>query len=263
MRDGARGFKRRFSDWGALYTDFVVKGQPSRQLCSLSFGSRLSFTASPAVWNRDRHAERRPRLIARQRIASCIRRWFEAQGFVEVDPPALQPSPGNETHLIGFATNLERPDGLSSAAYLHTSPEFAMKKLLTAGETRIFSLSHVFRNRERTALHAPEFTMLEWYRVGAPLTRLMDDCAALVALAAYALDAKAFAFRGREANPFEPPERLTVREAFSPPRRRRSLRQPVASRRAQPGDSRSSEGGRRPQGRGGRHMVRHVQPSSQ
>ena len=213
MRDGARGFKRRFGDWGALYTDFVVKGQPSRQLCSLSFGSRLSFTASPAVWNRDRHAERRTRLIARQRIASYVRRRFEAKGFVEVDPPALQPSPGNETHLIGFATSLERPDGSSSAAYLHTSPEFAMKKLLTAGETPIFSLSHVFRNRERTALHAPELTMLEWYRVGAPLTRLMDDCAALVALAAHVAGARAFTFRGRR-NPFEPPERVTVREAF-------------------------------------------------
>ncbi len=174
----------------------------------------MSFTASPALWNRDRHAERRTRLLARQRIANYVRRWFEAKGFVEVDPSALQPSPGNETHLIGFATALERPDGSSSAAYLHTSPEFAMKKLLTAGETRIFAMPHVFRNRERTALHAPEFTMLEWYRAGAPLTRLMDDCAALVALAAYAADAKAFAFRGRTANPFEPPERLTVREAF-------------------------------------------------
>jgi lysyl-tRNA synthetase class 2 len=214
VRDGARGFKRRFGDWGALYTDFGVKGQPFRQLCSLSLGSRLSFTASPAFWNRDHHAERRPRLLARQRIASYVRRWFAAKGFVEVDPAALQPSPGNETHLIGFATTLERPDGSSSAAYLHTSPEFAMKKLLTAGETRIFSLSHVFRNRERTALHAPEFTMLEWYRVGAPLAHLMDDCAALVALAAHVAGAKAFAFRGREANPFEPPERVTVREAF-------------------------------------------------
>ena len=89
-----------------------------------------------------------------------------------------------------------------------------MKKLLAAGETQIFSLSHVFRNRERTALHAPEFAMLEWYRVGAPLARLMDDCAALLALAAHVAGAKTFAFRGREASPFEPPERVTVREAF-------------------------------------------------
>jgi elongation factor P--(R)-beta-lysine ligase len=99
-------------------------------------------------------------------------------------------------------------------AYLHTSPEFAMKKLLAAGERRIFSLVNVFRNRERTALHAPEFVMLEWYRASAPLERLVEDCIAIVALAAHVAGAKAFVHRGREANPFDPPELLTVREAF-------------------------------------------------
>jgi lysyl-tRNA synthetase class 2 len=143
-----------------------------------------------------------------------IRRWFDAHGFVEADAAALQVSPGNETHLHGFRTALVAPDGSASEAWLHTSPEFAMKKLLSAGEKQIFSLSHVFRNRERTALHAPEFTMLEWYRVGAPLARLMDDCAALLALAAHVTGARTFAFRGREASPFEPPARVTVRDAF-------------------------------------------------
>jgi lysyl-tRNA synthetase class 2 len=89
-----------------------------------------------------------------------------------------------------------------------------MKKLLAAGETQIFALAHVFRNRERTALHAPEFTMLEWYRVGASLERIMDDCAALTALAAHVAGANTFAFRGRGADPFKPPERLTARDAF-------------------------------------------------
>ena len=148
------------------------------------------------------------------RVAEFVRRWFNANGFVEVDTAALQASPGNETHLHGFRTLLVRPDLSASEAYLHTSPEFAMKKLLAAGETRIFSLSHVFRNRERTALHAPEFTMLEWYRVAAPLARLMDDCAALLALAAHVAGAKSFSFRGRQASPFEPAERVTVRQAF-------------------------------------------------
>jgi lysyl-tRNA synthetase class 2 len=99
-------------------------------------------------------------------------------------------------------------------AYLHTSPEFAMKKLLAAGERQIFSLTDVFRNRERTALHAPEFAMLEWYRAHASLERLMEDCSALVALAAHISEAKTFLYRGREANPFVPPERMTVRDAF-------------------------------------------------
>ena len=113
-------------------------------------GSLLSSSASPPFWNRDRHAERRRHASRARAIASFVRRWFDAKGFVEVDPAALQASPGNETHLHGFQTTLVRPDGSSSAAYLHTSPEFAMKKLLAAGETQIFALSHVFRNRERT-----------------------------------------------------------------------------------------------------------------
>ena len=89
-----------------------------------------------------------------------------------------------------------------------------MKKLLAAGERQIFALTSVFRNRERTALHAPEFVMLEWYRAHAPLERLIEDCAAVVALAAHVAGTKAFVYRGREASPFDPPERMTVRDAF-------------------------------------------------
>ena len=170
---------------------------------------------SPApFWTPDRHGERRARLVARSAIANMTRRWFDARGFLEVDPSALQASPGNETHLHGFRTTLLRPDGGSEPLWLHTSPEFAMKKLLSAGETQIFALSHVFRNRERSALHAPEFAMLEWYRADAPLSRIMDDCAALLALAGHVTGANIFTWRGRQASPFEPPERLTVRDAF-------------------------------------------------
>jgi lysyl-tRNA synthetase class 2 len=143
-----------------------------------------------------------------------VRRWFCARRFIEVQPAALQASPGNETHLHGFKTALVLPDGSPYDAYLHTSPEFAMKKLLTAGERQIFSLSSVFRNRQRTALHAPEFAMLEWYRAEASLERLVEDCAAIIALAAHIAGAEMFAYRGREASPFDPPDRITVRDAF-------------------------------------------------
>ena len=165
-------------------------------------------------WAPDRHADRRPRLIARARLASALRGWFGGQGFVEVEPAALQVSPGNETHLHGFATQMIASDGREATAYLHTSPEFAMKKLLAGGETRIFTLARVFRNRERTALHAPEFTMLEWYRVGERLDSLMADCAAVLRLAAEAAGTRNLRFRGREADSFAEPERLSVREAF-------------------------------------------------
>ena len=97
-----------------------------------------------------------------------------------METAALQVSPGNETHLHAFATELIGPDGERRPLYLHTSPEFACKKLLAAGEERIFTFAPVFRNRERGALHHPAFTMLEWYRAGEPYETLMEDCAALL-----------------------------------------------------------------------------------
>jgi lysyl-tRNA synthetase class 2 len=197
-----------------LYTGFGGEGQSASAVIRfLRPRGSLSSSATP-FWSRDRHAERRGRLHARAQILSFARRWFNAKGFVEADPAALQASPGNETHLHGFRTALILPDGSPRDAYLHTSPEFAMKKLLAAGERQIFSLTHVFRNRERTALHAPEFAMLEWYRADARLERIIEDCATLTALAAHIAGARTFVFRGREANPFEPPERLSVRDAF-------------------------------------------------
>src|SRR6478609_4078042 len=134
-------------------------------------------------WDRDRHADRRPALIQRGRIKAAARAWFEGQGFTEVECGALAVSPGNEAHLHAFETRLVAPEG-ERALYLHTSPEFAAKKLLAAGEERIFEFARVFRNRERTRLHAPEFTMLEWYRTRAPYEAVIDDTLALLRLAA-------------------------------------------------------------------------------
>jgi lysyl-tRNA synthetase class 2 len=165
-------------------------------------------------WCRDRHQDRRPFLLARSRIKGAIRTWFENHGFVEVDTAALQVSPGNETHLSAFATELIRPDGARSPLYLHTSPELACKKLLAAGEQRIFTFAPVFRNRERGALHHPAFTMLEWYRAREPHERLMEDCAALLRLAAEASGSTDLAYAGHRVDPFASPECLTVAKAF-------------------------------------------------
>ncbi|MBN9237580.1 MULTISPECIES: EF-P lysine aminoacylase EpmA [Phyllobacteriaceae] len=169
--------------------------------------------ASP-WWTPDVHADRRPRLMMRNRIAAAIRNWFTSGDFIEVQTAILQTSPGNETHLSAFATEAIGPDGGRQPLYLHTSPEFACKKLLAAGEKRIFSLGPVYRNRERGPLHHPEFTMIEWYRVGETYDQLMADCAELLSLAAECAGTKRFVYRGREADPFLPPERLTVAEAF-------------------------------------------------
>jgi lysyl-tRNA synthetase class 2 len=170
---------------------------------------------SSPFWDPEVHADRRPALLARGRIVADLRAWFAAYDFVEVETGALQVSPGNETHLHAFATALIAPDGTSRPLYLRTSPEFTCKKLLAAGERRIVEFAKVFRNRERGALHAPEFTLVEWYRAGEPYGTLMTDCAAILALAAEAAGTRQLRFRDRTADPFAEPERLTVAEAFA------------------------------------------------
>ncbi|HEV2100439.1 MAG TPA: EF-P lysine aminoacylase EpmA [Stellaceae bacterium] len=132
-------------------------------------------------WRPERFAQRRERLEQRGHILAAVRRFFAEQGFVEVDTPALQQSPGLEPHLSAFATELHDPHGGQQLRrYLHTSPEFAMKKLLVAGMPRIWQLAHVFRNGERSITHHPEFSMLEWYRTGASWRDLIPDCIGLL-----------------------------------------------------------------------------------
>jgi elongation factor P--(R)-beta-lysine ligase len=166
-------------------------------------------------WTPDVHADRRPLLLARGRIVGALRAWFAAREFLEIEAGILQVSPGNEAHLHAFATDLVTPALERSRLYLHTSPEFAAKKLLAAGERRIFEFARVFRNRERGALHHPEFTLLEWYRAGEPYEAVMEDCAAILAVAARAAGTMQLSFRGRTADPFATPERLTVADAFA------------------------------------------------
>jgi lysyl-tRNA synthetase class 2 len=153
--------------------------------------------------------------MARNRMETATRNWLATRDFVMVDPPGLQRSPGNEAHLHAFQTVAIGNDGVAGWRYLHTSPEFTMKKLLAAGETRIASLGHVWRNRERGPLHHPEFTMLEWYRAGEPYIAVMDDCVALIRLAAETVGAKQLRYRDRSCDPFAQPERLSLADAFA------------------------------------------------
>jgi lysyl-tRNA synthetase class 2 len=174
----------------------------------------MSTSTETPWWDPRRRPDRLPFLTARGRITRAVRHWFETQGFSEVETAALQVSPGNEAHLHAFATTALTTDGRPTPMYLHTSPEFACKKLLASGEPAIFTLGKVWRNRERGPLHHPEFTMLEWYRANEPYQAIMVDCAALLATAAEAAQATRLSFHGREADPFLEPERLTVAEAF-------------------------------------------------
>jgi lysyl-tRNA synthetase class 2 len=171
------------------------------------------MTVSP-WWDADRHADRRPFLVARGRIKAALRRWFAGHDFTEVEAGILQVSPGNETHLHAFATEAVSIEGRRAPLFLHTSPEFAAKKLIAAGETRIVDFARVFRNRERGPLHHPEFTMVEWYRVGETYEQLMTDCADLLRLACAAAGRDALVWREAACDPALEPERLTLAEAF-------------------------------------------------
>src|SRR5580658_9590813 len=165
-------------------------------------------------WSPRRHADIRPFLQARSAISKAVRTWFDEQGFTEIETAILQVSPGNETHLHAPRTELHGADGTRATRYLRTSPEFACKKLLAAGERKIFEFARVFRDRERGALHLPEFTMLEWYRADASYDAVMADSVVLIAHAAQATGIGQFSFRGRIADPFAEPELLTVAAAF-------------------------------------------------
>lgn len=170
--------------------------------------------SSAQWWTPSVHADRRPFLLGRNAIQAAFRGYFAERDFIEVDTATLQVSPGNEAHLHAFATEAIGNDGVASPLYLHTSPEFACKKLLAAGEPRISCFAHVYRNRERGPLHHREFTMLEWYRAGEGYEVLMQDCAALLALSAETTKTRSFAYRGRACDPFLEPERLSIAEAF-------------------------------------------------
>ncbi len=165
-------------------------------------------------WSARRHADRRPFLMARGRMLAAIRGYFTEREFAEVECGALQLSPGNEAHLHAFATEWNAPGAGKQRLYLHTSPEFACKKLLAAGETRIFDVARVYRNAERGALHAPEFTMLEWYRAGEPYDAVITDCLALLKLAAAEAKTDILKFRNVTCDPHAPARRISVADAF-------------------------------------------------
>jgi lysyl-tRNA synthetase class 2 len=166
-------------------------------------------------WRPDVFARRRPMLEMRARLTAATRAFFAGNDFLEVDTPALQVSPGMEPHLAAFATELIAPDHLSRRPfYLHTSPEFAMKKLLAAGLPRIFQLAHVFRNGERASTHHPEFTMLEWYRPG-DYAGIIDDSARLMAAISAVAGRNRVGWRGVDCDLTAAPEIVTVQAAFA------------------------------------------------
>ena len=139
--------------------------------------------------------ERRAALLAR------AREFFAARGVLEVDTPLLVNSPVSDVHIA--SATVELGGAAAPPLYLHTSPEYAMKRLLACGCGDIYQICHVVRGNERGRLHNPEFTLIEWYRIGFSLAALMDEVEALVR------SLLAAAAAGRRG------ERLSYREAFA------------------------------------------------
>lgn len=167
-------------------------------------------------WAPEAVRSRLPHLQARGRVVRAVRSFFEDRDFHEVETPALQISPGLEPHIMAFATDLVGPNPDDRRTlYLHTSPEFAMKKLLAGGVPRIFQIAKTYRNGERSQTHSPEFTMLEWYRAHAGYHDLMADCVALVRAACRAAGRGKITFRGLQSDPFLDWEVLPVADAFT------------------------------------------------
>ena len=141
-------------------------------------------------------------LAERARVVRAVRAFFESRGFLEVETPAIVPSPGMDLHLDAFAVGED---------WLITSPEYQMKRLLADGWERIFQIARCFRRGERGAQHNPEFTMVEWYRGHAGAEDVMRDTEQLAA----AVSGGAFRVDGRTVDARPPFERITVCEAFA------------------------------------------------
>jgi elongation factor P--(R)-beta-lysine ligase len=171
-------------------------------------------------WHPETLARKRPFLDARRAAVKAVRAYFQAEGFIEVETPAIQVSPGIERHIRPLVVSLREPlEGEGRVRYLHTSPEFGMKKLLAGGLPKIMQLCRVWRDGERSPLHEPEFTMLEWYRAGVDYGAVMKDCAAVMRNVAKAAQ-RSLANNGllqwdeKTCDPLQAPQRLTVQEAF-------------------------------------------------
>ena len=158
---------------------------------------------------------KRPYLEKRSQVIKALRHFFEARDFTEVHTPALQICPVMDAHIQAFKTTRYDVNGSSTQEmYLHTSPEFDMKKLLAAGMERIYQMCPVYRNGEGSPRHSPEFMIIEWYRSGANYHAIMDDCEALLRDIAQVLDITQYRNGDAVCDPFQPIERISVAQAF-------------------------------------------------
>lgn len=169
----------------------------------------------PELWSR---------YLVREQVVDATRAFFKQQGFHEVETPLLVEHPGTEPYLEVFETKLHTEGGKQRRAFLLTSPEFAMKKLLVAGSGNIFQICKSFRNYEgESSRHNPEFTIMEWYRTPGDYRDIMTDCEQLVqavwrsvhAEEAHTAERVTLEYQGRRFELQSPWPRLSVAEAFA------------------------------------------------
>jgi len=151
-------------------------------------------------------ASRRSHLWLRARIIQAIRDFFTARGYLEIETPYLIPAPTPETHIDPIETE---------AGFLHTSPELCMKRLLASGYTKIFQICKSFRRGERGNIHLPEFTLLEWYRIGIDYRAIMEECEEMISgIARLLCHGESIVYRGDKISLERPWDWMSVREAF-------------------------------------------------
>ncbi|PJB72845.1 MAG: EF-P lysine aminoacylase GenX [Alphaproteobacteria bacterium CG_4_9_14_3_um_filter_47_13] len=166
-------------------------------------------------WYPENFASNLPYLKMRMGLIKAVRAYFDAQDFYEIETPILQVCPVMDTHIHAFASDILGVDlKKERTLYLHTSPEFAMKKLMVAGIDRLYQICHVFRNGEGSRLHSPEFTMIEWYRAPGGYEDIMEDCIGLLRFCAEKLGVKTFRHKDKTCDPFKSWQKISVAEAF-------------------------------------------------
>jgi lysyl-tRNA synthetase class 2 len=162
-------------------------------------------------WHPDHFARKIPFLEKRAKIIKSIRTYFDDLGYTEVETPALQHSAVMDPHIKAFETEFISPNQSETRRlFLHTSPEFAMKKMLVGGMKKIYQICKTFRNAEDSPNHSPEFTMIEWYHTGLSYEDLMQECVGLMR----AVTDVPYKFRGMESDAHQPWEIISVCEAF-------------------------------------------------
>ncbi len=166
-------------------------------------------------WLAHNYEQKLPYLKARMELTRAVRRFFDTQNFWEVETPILQVTPVMDMHIHGFKTDMKDINlNYERDLYLHTSPEFAMKKMMVAGMEKLYQICHVFRNGEGGRLHSAEFTMIEWYRTNAGYRDIMADCEGLLKACAKDLGISHYRHKDIECDPFGAWDYISVAGAF-------------------------------------------------